>query len=1165
MRSGTLGRTSSTHHLQRHQELLVAPGHRVKHLVHQNRLPLATDPETSRNSVDFKKLLRLPEKRTMPNAPASRLQDRLLCVCRALVLVVAGIPAIARAQEQPVYEAHVIVVQFEPGIIIGEGAAKTGLELFDRVASRYRAHTVERAFPFLDHVQPTPKTEQNLAALRRTYYVRYSADANPALVAKTLAAVPGVTYAEPIAIPRLSELDVAAEPNDPSFSDQTYLRHMRLPEAWDIVKGKDSNPPVVIAIVDGGGNWRHEDLLANVWTNPDEIPDNGIDDDSNGFIDDVHGANLCDADDTNNDPYNPEDGWHGTLVAGAAGAVTDNGTGLAGAAWNADLMHICGNYDGILYAAANGASIINTSWFTPRSDEERRMEVQILNLATDMGALVVAAASNGGRNVDEFAHNPYAHSRVLSVGATRKDARTKASFSNYGKRVNVFAPGEGIITTAHDGDYTISGGTSLAAPLVSGVAALVKTRFPDLSPDALREQLRLSSENMDGENLRYEGLLGRGYVNAEAALKTPAVPAVRVKRWSWTDTDGNGQISSGDDVRIRATVTNYLAEARQLTVGLIAAESYPYIDITTAGHAVGLLASGDSAEVRFQFRVASDAPVNRRVFFHTRVRDGAFVDEADLFFFVINRRLDVVYAVLSALYASTDGYNWRNNYGWDFTRVPTPEQLEGWFGVTAREGIVQGLRLKDNNLTGQLPPEVGSLSNLLSLELANNSLAGEIPRELGNLSKLTWLDLSNNALSGKLPRSLMQLTNLYGLFIHGQGLCVPWDYDFRAWLDGIPIRRFSKCVHLTKDVEDQTFTMGGAVALHLPGAVQGAAPYSYTLDPALPPGLIFNGATRTVSGVPTETANQVTYTYTVTDANAITDSLTFGIEVVAGVSFADVVVDQLFLHAQPITPLVLPEAAGGVPPIAYTLTPTLPAGLAFDAATRSLSGSPTMVTAGATPYTYKATGTNGSADSLTFSIEVVAGVSFADMVADQSFPRAQPITPLVLPEAAGGVPPIAYTLTPTLPAGLAFDAATRSLSGTPTMVTAGATPYTYKATGTNGSADSLTFSIQVYSPVSAEQESLPEAFAMHGSYPNPFRHATRLVFDLPWPARMTVEVLDVVGRRVLSVPGTDLAAGWKQSIELVGAGMPSGLYLYRVHASSPEGSAVHVGRFMRIR
>lgn len=918
------------------------------------------------------------------------LQAHLQPIRRVLLLVLTGFLAapLAQAQKQSAYEPQVVVVQFEPDVAVPEGAAKTSLDVFDRMATGYGVYAIERMFPFLDHVQPTPKTAQNLAALRRTYYVRYSADDDPGDVAKVLMTAPGVTYTEPHAAPvpaggRMRP-DVIAEPDDPFFRDQAHLKRMRLPDAWEIVKGEDMNPPVVIAITDTGVDWRHEDLLGNVWTNADEIPDNGIDDDNNGFVDDVHGVDVRDSDDRDNDPDDPGDNLHGTAVSGAAGAVTDNGVGIAGTAWNARLMHIRGFYEGILYAAANGADIINTSWFTQGA--QRSTAVQVLDLAMDMGALVVAAAANDGLNMDELEQYPPSHPRVLTVGATVQNSRIKAEFSNYGKGVDVFAPGTFIYTAKPDDAYGLFNGTSLAAPLVSGVAALVKTRYPDISPGALRERIRLSSENMDAKNPDYAGLLGRGYVNAEAALQTPVFPAIRVERWSWTDSDGDKQIAPGEEVTITATVVNYLADARQLSIGLTAAEAYPYIDLSTTEQTIGRLASGDSTEVTLRFAVSADTPANRRVRLYTRIRDGAFVDEPDQFVFTINTRLDEIHAALSALYVSTNGNRWNINFGWDIATVPSLNELSRWYGVLVQQGLIDQLRLPDNNLTGMLPGELGELSSLTALYLERNALVGEIPAELGNLSQLRWLYLQGNDLTGRLPRSLMQLEKLQDLRFGGQDLCAPADDAFQEWLGGIPEVRGRTC----------------------------------------------------------------------------------------------------------------------------------------------------------------------------------RGIHFIDNAPDQSFARARAIIPLVLPEAIGGASPIDYTLTPALPEALSFDHATRTISGTPPVVTP-PTVYTYKATDANGAADSLTFTIEVISPVGAEDESLPQAFVLHGNYPNPFQHSTRLTFDLPWPARVTVEVTDVTGRRVHTAPAVDLSSGWNHSIELTGATLSSGLYLYRVHASSPRGNAVHAGRFVRIR
>ena len=710
-------------------------------------------------------------------------------VTLGLVLVLLVCTGRALAQSIPEVVPHVVVVQFDAEVSFPGKTTTTGLQVFDRKAAAYGVHTIEQVYPFLDNVDPTPKTRRNLLALRRTYYVRYSADVTPERVSRDLTFAPGIVYAEQVPVNRTPG-PVRWErinPNDPGFKNQPELALMRLPEAWDVVKGEDGSPRVVIAVVDGGGEWRHEDLLANVWTNEDEVPDNGIDDDNNGFIDDVHGVNFANGDDTDNDPTGlpetPGIARHGTAVAGSASAVTNNNVGVAGAAWNAEIMHInagcdhgdlliCYGYEGILYAAMSGADIINASWTSVVIEDEGVRHIdQTIDLTTDMGALVVAAAGNDNVSNDLFRTYPARSPRVLSVGATEKATRRRAGFSNYGRLVNVFAPGVDILTTGSENSYGLFDGTSFSAPLTAGVAALVKTRFPAMDPDALREHIRLTSESIDMENPWFADQLGRGMVNALAAVQAPTLPAVRLKRWSWTDQDGDRMIASGDAVTITATVVNYLSDARGLSVGLVGAESYPFLDMTMAEVEIGFLAGGDSAEVQFEIRVATDAPDNQRVRLYTRIQDGALEDGADRLTLRVNQSLEVLHRSLSAFYTATDGDNWIRNNNWDITRVPNEEELDKWFGVIHREGFLVGLVMGPNNLRGTLPPELENLQNLRTLALANNGgLTGPIPPELVNLKELLKLMLFDNSLSGSIPPEFGNFEQLQELWLHRNSL-----------------------------------------------------------------------------------------------------------------------------------------------------------------------------------------------------------------------------------------------------------------------------------------------------------------------------------------------------------------------------------------------------------
>ena len=210
-------------------------------------------------------------------------------------------------------------------------------------------------------------------------------------------------------------------------------------------------------------------------------------------------------------------------------------------------------------------------------------------------------------------------------------------------------------------------------------------------------------------------------------------------------------------------------------------------------------------------------------------------------------------------------------------------------------------------------------------------------------------------------------------------------------------------------------------------------------------------------------------------------------------------------------------------------------------------------------------GVSGPADVTLTITDDDEALRFVGSIEDQNYPRAQPITSFALPEAVGGLQPIKYTLTPTLLTGLHFDPLTRVLSGTPTVVTSSPVQYTYTATDANGVTSQLTFNISVYSPVSIETGELPEAFTVVGNYPNPFQTVTQVAFHLPWSAGVRGEVIDLIGRRVLTIQETRVEAGWTKTIQINGASLPPGTYLYRLMTDSDSGNSVQVGRLVRIR
>ena len=321
-------------------------------------------------------------------------------------------------------------------------------------------------------------------------------------------------------------------------------------EAWSVSTG---SPDVVVAVVDTGVDFSHPDLAPNIWVNQGEncsgCRTNGVDDDGNGYVDDWRGWDFVNGD---NNPT--DDQGHGTHVSGTIAAVGDNGIGVAGVTWSTRIMPVkflsaagtgtvADAISAILYASANGATILNNSW---GGDEFSQALLDAIEQADASGALFVAAAGNDYTNTDVTPNYPsgYDAPNVVSVGATDSFDH-KAWFSNYGsKSVDLGAPGTSIYSTWPGGSYRFEDGTSMATPHVAGAAALAKAVFPGASGVGLKALLLRSVDPISA--LSGTSRTG-GRLNVDHAVRCSGSPE------AWIESPVSGsELNAGQPVEVRA-------------------------------------------------------------------------------------------------------------------------------------------------------------------------------------------------------------------------------------------------------------------------------------------------------------------------------------------------------------------------------------------------------------------------------------------------------------------------------------------------------------------------------------------------------------------------------------------------------------------------------------
>ncbi len=389
---------------------------------------------------------------------------------------------------------------------------------------------------------PFSAFRQRIAGMDRFVLLRFSEDIEFATEIERLESDPAVEWASPN-----HRFQTDFIPNDSGFASQWQLTRIQATGAWDISHGNSS---IIIGIIDTGIDYTHPDLTGNVWLNAGEIPNNGIDDDDNGFVDDAIGWDFVDApsfpaggDDLvrDNDPM--DEMGHGTFVAGVACASTNNEIGIASVGFHCRLMCLrAGNRRGwleeddvaaaLLYAMDNGAHVVNMSFGDVAASP---LLSETVRLVHDAGVVLVASAGNSGSST---IHYPSGYSEVISAGAsTENDIR--ASFSNYGPWVDVFAPGTNILSTELGGTVGtwggLNNGTSYAAPFVSGLVGLVLDVNPQISPEQVLNLLRQTADDLYPAG--WDSLTTHGRINARLALENAAFNSGVIARILSPETD----------------------------------------------------------------------------------------------------------------------------------------------------------------------------------------------------------------------------------------------------------------------------------------------------------------------------------------------------------------------------------------------------------------------------------------------------------------------------------------------------------------------------------------------------------------------------------------------------------------------------------------------------
>jgi len=519
------------------------------------------------------------------------------------------------------YLSNILIVKFKEGASPQAGA----LSLQKKGFAPFTVTEATKLFPeeFI--------LRKGTNSLGNIYLLKYSSTEDPVELAKKLSKSKDVEYAEPKYIHR-----VTVVPNDSIFltGQQINLSRISATQAWDVTKGDSS---VLIAIVDTGVDWAHPDLAANILR------------DNTGKVigKDFGGLNGTPDDDPSEDKSpTGQLAYHGTHVAGIAAAVSDNKIGIASIGYNCTILpvktsrsdkrdangypYVYYGFEGIKYAADKGARVTNCSW---GSSSFSRYEQEVIDYATTKGSLVVASAGNENTNAPFY---PASYKGVLSVvWGLNNDARYVGA--TYGTNTDVLALGTDVLSTYPTYTkipYRQLRGSSMAAPLVSGIAGLIASKFPNYSALQIGEQVRVTTDDIyssgvNPDSIKY--LAGKGRANAYRAVSEKNAVSVRATDIKFTEMSGNqnGLYEAGETVSGSVTLTNYLADVSNLTASVECSDNaISIINPTKPTDNVGSFKTNEikSDVYKFYFFVSQTAPYNHDVNILIKFSSGSYND-----------------------------------------------------------------------------------------------------------------------------------------------------------------------------------------------------------------------------------------------------------------------------------------------------------------------------------------------------------------------------------------------------------------------------------------------------------------------------------------------------------------------------------------------------------